>query len=65
MTNSVKNAINKRDQLFRLWVCNPTDENHNLLKKQRNNFTRIICKAKKEKNTVFRHIKFLKCKQLQ
>ena len=50
ITNHVKKAIIKRDKLFQKWVCNPTDENHLLYKKQRNNVTTIIRKAKRENN---------------
>ena len=50
ITNSVKNAINKRDKLFQKWVSNPSDENHRLYKTQRNNVTAIIRKAKRDDN---------------
>ena len=50
ITNSVKNAINKRDKFFQKWVSNPTDENHHLYKKQRNNVTAIVRKAKRDDN---------------
>ena len=45
ITNNVKEAINKRDKLFQMWVCNPTDENHHLFKKQRHNITTIFHRA--------------------
>ena len=49
ITNGVKNAINKRDKFFQKWVSNATDENH-LYKKQRNNVTAIVRKAKRDDN---------------
>ena len=36
--------------MFQKWVSNPTDENHRLYKKQRNNVTAIIRKAKRDDN---------------
>ena len=50
ITNQVKNAMNKRDKMFQKWVCNPSEENHELYKKQRNNVTAIIRKAKRAHN---------------
>ena len=50
ITNSVKNATNKRDKLFRKWVSNPTDANHRFYKKQRKNVTTNIPKAKRDDN---------------
>ena len=47
ITNSVKNAINKRDKLFQKWVSNPTDESHRLYKKHGINVTAIIRQAKR------------------
>ena len=50
ITNSLKNAINKRDKLFQKWVSTPTDENHRSYKKLRNNVTAINRKAKRDDN---------------
>ena len=50
ITNKVKNAINKRNQLFQLWVKQPTELNRINYKTSRNRVTRMIRSEKKKAN---------------
>ena len=50
ITNSIKNAITKRDQLFRNWTNSPSDINKEKYKKQRNVVTSLIRNAKRDSN---------------
>ena len=48
ITNKVENAINKRNQLFQLWVKHPTELNRINYKTSRNRVTRMIRSEKKK-----------------
>ena len=50
ITNKIKNAIGKRDRLFKQWIENPTEENRLVYKKSRNNVTRLIRQEQREDN---------------
>ena len=50
ITNKLKNAISKRDELFQNWVKNPSDQTREKNRKFRNKVTSMIREAKREAN---------------
>ena len=50
ITNKLKNAISKRDELFQNWVKNPSDQTREKYRKFRNKVTSMIREAKREAN---------------
>ena len=50
ITNTIKNAIRKRDDLFQLWIRNPTEWNCQTYRKCRNKVTEMIRSEKKNAN---------------
>ena len=69
ITNTVKNAITKRDRLFQKWTRSPTEENLIKYRKQRNLVTSLIRNAKRDCNykklgpnptskTIYRNLKY-------
>ena len=47
ITNTIKNAITKRNQLFQNWTKSPSEINNQKYKKQRNLVTSLICNTKR------------------
>ena len=50
ITNSIKNALCKRDELYQKYIDNPCDDNKNKYKSYRNKVTHMIREAKRNDN---------------
>ena len=50
ITNSINNALLKRDQLYQKWIDNPCDDYRKKYKSYRNKVTHMIREAKRTDN---------------